>query len=96
MLPQRLPLDQMQTTWANALNPLIANPYLNGILLKNVSLVAGSNVVSHRLSRNLQGWNPTRIRSSATLYDQQDSNQNPQLTLILVASAPCVVDLWVF
>jgi len=44
----------------------------------------------------LTGWNPTRIRASATIFDTQDSNQTPQLTLNLVASANVVVDLLVF
>lgn len=96
MLPQKLPLDQMATTWASQLNPIIANPTIDNLVLKNVSLVAGTNVINHRLSRPLQGWNPTRVRASATLYDLQDTNQTPQLTLILVASAPVVVDLVVF
>lgn len=96
MLPQKLPLELMQTTWAQQLNPIIASPILDNNILKNVSLVAGVNVINHKLSRPLVGWNPTRVRASATIYDQQDSNQTPQLTLILVASAPVVVDLLVF
>lgn len=96
MLPQRLPLAQMQVTWATALNPIIANPILQGNILKNISLVAGTNVINHKLSRNLQGWNPTRIRSAVALYDQQDTNPTPQLTLILIADADAIIDLLVF
>ena len=96
MLPQKLPLPLMQTQWAQQLDPIIANPTVNSIVLKNISLATGTNVVNHKLGRVLQGWKPTRVRASATLYDQQDSNQTPQLTLILVASAPVVVDLEVF
>lgn len=96
MLPQRLPWDRAQTQWAQELNPIIANPTNNSIILKNVALVAGTNVINHLLSRNLQGWNPTRIRAAATIYDLQDANQTPQLTLVLVSSANVVVDLEVF
>lgn len=85
-----------QTQWATQLDPIIANPTIDNIILKNISLVAGTNVISHLLSRNLQGWNPIRVRANATIYDQQDTNPTPQLTLILVASAPVVVDLVVF
>lgn len=96
MLPQRLSLTQMQNTWATQLDPVIANPTVNNLVLKNISLVTGTNVINHKLGRVLQGWKPTRIRASATMYDTQDTNQTPQLTLVLVASAPVVVDLEVF
>lgn len=96
MLPQRLNLPMMQTEWAQQLDPIIANPTVDNLILKNVSLVTGTNVINHKLGRTLQGWNPVRVRANATIYDQQDTNQTPQLTLILVASAPVVVDLVVF
>lgn len=95
-LPQKLTLDMLQTTWAKQLNPLLANPTLDTVLLKNISLAAGTNVINHRLGRILQGWNPTRMRSPATLYDTQDTNQTPQLTLTLISSADVVIDLVVF
>jgi hypothetical protein len=95
-LPQKLNLDMMQTSWAQQLNPIIADPYLHAIILKSVSLVTGTNVINHKLGRNMQGWQIVRQRSSATFYDTQDTNQQPTLTLTLVASAPCVVDLRIF
>lgn len=96
MLPQRLPLNQMQVQWAQQLDPIIANPILNNVILKSISLKSGTNVINHRLGRNLQGWKPTRIRASATFYDMQDTNQTPQLTLVLVSSAAVVIDLECF
>ncbi len=95
-LPQRLSLPMMQTTWASSLDPVIENPVVNGLILKNVVLVTGANVVPHLLGRNLQGWYPVRIRASATFYDTQDANQMPQLTLNLVSSANVTIDLAVF
>lgn len=96
MLPRRLNLSQTQDTWAQALDPIISNPLINGTLLKNVALVSGTNVINHKLSRSLVGWIPTRVRTSATFYDAQDQNQTPQLTLVLIASADSNIDLWVF
>jgi hypothetical protein len=96
MLPQKLNLDMMQVQWAQQLNPVIANPVLNNVILKNVSLVSGTNIINHRLGRVLQGWRTTRVRASTSLYDTQDTNQTPTLTLVLVASAPTVIDLEVF
>lgn len=95
-LPQRLPLIQMAQQWASQLDPIVANPTTNPGLLKNVSLIAGTTVVNHLLGRALQGWKLTRQRAAASIYDQQDTNPTPQLTLVLVSSAPVVVDLEVF
>lgn len=96
MLPQKLSWDLAQYQWAAQLNPIIANPTINNLILKNVSLVTGTNVINHRLARPLQGWNPTRIRSSASIYDMQDTNPTPSLTLILVSDADVIIDLVVF
>ncbi len=95
-LPQQLPIDQMQNKWASAIDPVLSNPTVNNLVLKNIALVSGANTISHKLGRKLQGWNTSRIRASATIYDTQDSNQTPHLTLTLVASTAVVVDLVVF
>jgi hypothetical protein len=95
-LPQKLPLPLMQTQWAQTIDPIITNPLNSASVLKNISLVTGANVVNHKLGANLQGWYCSRIRAAASIYDTQDTNQTPQLTLNLVASAPVVVDLVVF
>jgi hypothetical protein len=97
ILPQELDWDDADNRWAAIIEPIITNPANNSLILKNVALTTGTNVINHKLGRNLQGWNPTRIRGvSATFYDLQDSNQTPQLTLILVSSATVTVDLVVF
>lgn len=95
-LARNLPLSQLITKWAAQLNPILKNPTVNNLLLKNIQLSTGVNVINHKLSRKLQGWNPTRIRSAATFYDQQDTNQTPELTLVLVSSADVIIDLEVF
>ena len=95
-LPQQLSLDMTTNRWASLIEPFLNNPANNSLILKQISLTAGPNTINHKLGRKLSGWKTTRVRSAVTLYDDQDSNQAPQLTLILVASAPCVVDLEVF
>jgi hypothetical protein len=95
-LPQKLPLDRMQTQWASAIEPVLNNPTNMSNLLSNIQLSTGTNVINHKLGRKLRGWIPTRIRAAALIFDDQDSNQHPELTLILVSSAPCVIDLEVF
>lgn len=92
-LPQRLTLDQLQTRWASIIDPVVTQPDATPVFLQNVNLVSGANSINHRLGYPLQGWQITRIRAAATIYDTQDTNQMPQLTLNLVASAPVVVDI---
>jgi hypothetical protein len=86
----------MQNRWASIIEPIISKPQANSLILKNVALTAGTNVINHRLGRSLQGWNPTRVRAAATIYDNQDANQTPQLTLVLISSVDVIVDLLVF
>jgi hypothetical protein len=97
LLPLRLTLAQMQNQWASIINPLLSNPAGNVSLLKSISLVSGSNTVNHLLGRELQGWYITRMRNAAAqIYDVQNTNPTPTLTLILHSSAPVVVDIAVF
>jgi hypothetical protein len=65
-------------------------------MVQNVSLKSGANVVNHLLGRPLVGWRIVRINAASTLFDEQDSNQTPAATLVLVSSAPCMVNLEVF
>lgn len=86
----------MQNKWASILNPVIANPVNSNNILKNVKLGSGLNTIDHLLQRPLQGWIIVRQRGAATFYDQQDSNQSPQLTLKLNSSAAVSVDILVY
>lgn len=92
-----LTFEQLMTKWASIINPLLTNPALNVSLLQNISLTTGANVINHKLGRPLQGWYPVRFKGSyAQLYDTQATNQTPQLTLNLNASANVTCDLAVF
>lgn len=89
-------LQMLQTRWASELNPVLSNPSLQCRIIKNVSLATGATIINHLLGRNLTGWRIIRQRAAASIYDIQDSNQTPDLTLILVSSAPVIVDLEAF
>jgi hypothetical protein len=82
--------------WQTILNPIVDAPTSKPSILKSVSLASGSNTINHLLGRSLQGWAIVRQRAAATVYDTQDANPTPALTLNLTASAPVVVDLLVF
>lgn len=89
-------LNLLQSRWTSILNPLLGNPSLQSQILPNVSLIMGVTVVNHKLGAALRGWRIIRLRAEALVWDSQDSNQTPQLTLILNSSGPVVVDLEVF
>lgn len=96
-LPQFQSTDQvlqlMQSKWASEINPVLSNPSLQSILLKDVSLINGVTVVNHRLGRNLQGWRIADINGAAQIYRSAPKNA---LTLTLTSNAAVTVTLEVF
>ncbi len=92
MLPQRLPLEQMAVNWAQALDPIIANPLVQGQMI-SASLINGVTTVNHRLGRKMQGWYLVDINAAAMIYRSQPLNN---LTLTLTSNAAAQVTLWVF
>jgi hypothetical protein len=95
-LPQKQTMSQLSTKWAALINPVLANPITNGLILQNQALTTGFNAVNHKLGRKLQGWIPIGQNAQANLWDSQAMNQTPQLTLNLNASADVIVSLYVF
>lgn len=94
--PDRI-INQLQDNIANVVNPIASNLVINGLVLMRVPLVNGSNTINHLLGRNLIGWFLTRQRDVlVVVFDTQDSNPTPQLTLQLTTSADIVVDIYVF
>lgn len=95
-LSPSLPWDLANPKWAASLNPLLANPLMNGQLLENVQLLLGFNSISHGLQRKLRGYFVVLNNAPVTFYDGQANNQMPDLTLILNASGVAKVTLYVF
>jgi hypothetical protein len=92
-LPLRLPVDLMQTKWKAELDPLLANPANSILLLKNVPLVVGANVINHRLNALPNGWFIADINAAATVYR---SAPLTDLTITLTSSAVATITLGVF
>lgn len=90
-------INQLQTNIIGNINPILKmNPQLFGNVIQSVSLQSGQvNYVNIGLSTNLQGWTLVRKRSTADVWDNQDTNKN-QGTLALQCSANVVVDVWVW
>lgn len=96
MLPLRLPYEELIQKWKSEIDPIISSPLLDGQLLSGIKLVTGVNTINHGLQRKLQGWIIVGISAPITVYDNQASNQTPNLTLSLTASGAATVALWVF
>lgn len=86
-------LDLIQTRWKSQLDPVLSNRLTQGLLLSQVAIVTGSNVINHLLDRNQQGWFITDINAAAQLYRSAPLNDK---TLTLTSDAPCIISLWVF
>lgn len=88
-------LTILQTTWASQLDPLLAKPLSQAILLQNIEINIGNNTINHKLGRNLQGWVVSRV-FDAVIGLYEIPSQLPSKTLILNANAAGTIDLLVF
>lgn len=90
-------LSRMQDNVDAAIAQLSVTEVLQGRLVKSISLLSASTVkISHKLGRAPIGWFIVRQRANAVVWDLQDTNSNPNLTLNLNCSADCTIDIWVF
>ena len=94
-LPLKLDLPKMQVQWAAALNPVLSNLIVNGLLLSNVAIASGTTVINHMLARNMLGWMITDIQGAATIYRPNTTPFNDK-TLTLVSNAAVTANIWVF
>lgn len=83
----------MQSGWGQMLNPVLANPSLKNLILKDIALAIGANVINHKLSRTMQGWRICDINGAATVYRSAPFND---LTLTLTSDAAVTVSIEVF
>lgn len=86
-------LTLWQTQWKSQLDPVLANALVNGISLGTIALVTGNNVIPHKLGRMMQGWILTDQDAGVTIYRSNPLNTS---TLVLNASAPVNISLWVY
>lgn len=86
-------LTLLQTSWKVELDPVLANPLVNGIFRKGIALINGATTINHLLGRKQQGFILTDINGSASVYRSQPFNN---LTLTLTSNAVVTVDIYVF
>lgn len=95
-LSPHLPWSLAATKWSSQLNPVLANPILQGQLLPELVVKSGNNTINHGLGRALVGYIVVGNSAAVTFYDKQATNQRPDLTLILVASGAATINIYVF
>lgn len=86
-------LNQIQDSIKESFDGLIASPLANALVLPKIVLATGSNQVPHGLGRNYQFAFHGLPSAPATL--SVAASPDPSKYLTVVASAPCVVDIWV-
>jgi hypothetical protein len=89
-------ITKLQDNLAEALSPILSNPILNGVLLKEVELSSGNNQLSHKLGRKPLGWIVVRQRANVSIWDSQDSEKLQDKYLSLEASGSVIVDIIIF
>lgn len=88
-------INQIQDNLGKAIDNLNSNPLSGAVLLEDIDLVSGSNTIYTKLPQALTGWMIVRMNAYRDIYDEQDSNSNPQ-TLILNSTGTTTVSLIVF
>lgn len=88
-LSNKLDWALANSKWANALNPLLTGPLAGFQILPNIVLVAGANVIPHKLGRLQQGWFLVDQQGSFFGYRSAPFNTTT-LTLTLPVDSPNV------
>lgn len=86
-------LIMLQTRWAAIINPFLARPMNQSMVIPAITLAVGDNVINHRLGRRMQGWFLTDIQSPAVIYRNAPFND---LTITLNSDAIATISLGVF
>jgi hypothetical protein len=88
--------NRIQLNIEKVLNPVLVNPILDYNIVNSVRLIAGDNLVDHKLGRKPLGWYLVRKRGPAEIYDKQDSNPSANLNYLLNSDAIVDVDIYFF
>jgi hypothetical protein len=95
-LPQKLPLDLMQTQWAQQLNPLLLNILTQGVAITGIKLAANTPlVIPTTLSRMQQGWIVTDNTANTPIWRPPGTPFN-STNLTLQSNLATTISLWVF
>lgn len=93
-LPLLKSFDLFQNQWKSILDPIVANPIIQGVAITSIQLDANTpKSIPTTLSRVQQGWFLTDLLSEATVWRTQPFNST---TLTLQSNADTTINIWVF
>lgn len=87
----------VQDNVERAINPLLRNPIIDGVLVRGIALLAANETaVSHMLGRDLIGFVITRRNANAVVYEATTANTQRDKVVLLKTSADCTADIYFF
>ncbi len=89
-------LNSLITNLSSIFSSITSRVQLDSIVLNNIQLSQGVNVIPHTLNRTLTGWKITRINGVSNIYDLQSTSANDGVYLYLNSSAAVQVSIEVF
>jgi hypothetical protein len=89
-------VSRFQENVAQSIDSITFSPIIDGIILHNVPIVIGDNIINHKLQRDLTGWVIILKDTAANIYDKQNEITRKELFLKLNSDAVTTVDIWVF
>lgn len=91
-------INSLQANIQDSIDPMAQKIQNDSIILSNISLIGPNqlNIINHTLGRPLLGWIVIRQRAGSLVYDNQDANKSPQLSLYLYSLYSTNVDILVF
>ena len=89
-------VTRLQSHIKTALNPLLELPISDGILIKGLSIETTDTRVNHGLGREYEGFIITRLKSNSVIFESSSTNDTPDRTIILKASATATADIYFF
>ena len=89
-------INQIQQNIKTTISFLLNDVFNYANNIQNIQLQPGLNSINHKLNRKLTGYIITRQKQPANIYDKQDTNPSPELTLHLQSDSATTIDIRVF
>ncbi len=89
-------LNRVQDRVGLPLDRLTGIGLLDGVLVEDVEMASGLNILQHGLGREVRGYLLVRSDADVRVYDDATASPQPALYHRLQATAAATVSLWVF
>jgi hypothetical protein len=94
LLSPNLPWSLANPRWASLLNPIISVPFLSGLQIDGIQLLASTpKTISTLLGRTPQGWWVVDNTANTAIWRTQPFSTN---SLTLEASVNTTISIWVY